>query len=93
MVKYLRYSHVGIQFFLSVGVPTGLGVWLDQRLGTGVLLTILGLVLGFTGGVYALYHEVFPAARKGAVPSAENGNSDCGVGRGPDRGEPGVGSK
>lgn len=48
--KYLKYSHVGMQFFLSVGVPTALGIWLDRRLHTVVAFTLVGLALGFTAG-------------------------------------------
>lgn len=59
LAKYLRYSHVGLQFLVAVGLPTAGGIWADQRLGTGVLLTLLGLVLGFAAGVYSLYREVY----------------------------------
>ncbi|MBI4605829.1 MAG: AtpZ/AtpI family protein [Planctomycetes bacterium] len=68
MAKYLRYSHVGLQFFISVALFTGVGIWLDRRLGTVVLFTLLGLVLGFGGGVYSLYREFFPAPRPGRKP-------------------------
>jgi len=60
LVRYLKYSHLGLQFCISVGLPTGVGIWADRRLGTGVLLTLTGLVLGFGAGVYALCYEVFP---------------------------------
>jgi hypothetical protein len=63
--KYLRYSHVGLQFFLSVGIFTGGGVWLDRRLGTLVLFTLIGLALGFAGGFFALYRELYPQPRDG----------------------------
>ena len=64
LVKYLRYSHLGLQFCVAVGVPTGIGIWADRRLGTGVLLTLLGLALGFGAGTYSLYHEVYPSKRE-----------------------------
>lgn len=59
-VKYLRYLGVGTEFFLTVALPTGAGVYGDRKLGTGVLLTLVGLALGFAAGVYRLWREVFP---------------------------------
>ena len=59
LARYLRYSHLGLQFLLSIGVPTGLGIWLDRVAGTKVLFTLVGLVLGFTGGIYSLYGELY----------------------------------
>ena len=75
LAKYLRYSHVGIQFFLAVLLFTGLGVWLDRSLGTVVLFTLLGLVLGFGGGLYSLYREFFPGKRD-ARPNDTTRNPD-----------------
>jgi F0F1-type ATP synthase assembly protein I len=60
LAKYLRYSHVGFQFFLAVGLLTAGGIWLDRRLGTVVLFTLLGLALGFAGGFLTLYREFNP---------------------------------
>lgn len=59
LAKYLRYSSAGIQFAMAVGLFTWGGVWLDGRLGTGALFTLLGLALGFGGGLRALYIEVY----------------------------------
>lgn len=64
LVRYLRYSHLGFQLLVAVGLPTGAGIWADRRLGTGVLLTLLGLALGFSAGVYSVYREVFSASPK-----------------------------
>ena len=60
LAKYLRYSHVGLQFFLAVGLFTAGGLWLDRRLGTVVLFTLTGLAIGFAGGFIALQRELFP---------------------------------
>lgn len=59
LAEYLRYSHLGVQFLLAVGVPTGLGIWADRSWGTKVLFTLLGFALGFTVGVYSIYGELF----------------------------------
>jgi hypothetical protein len=61
--KYLRYSHLGMQFFLSVALFTAGGLWLDSKLGTLVLFTLLGLAIGFGGGTYCLYSELFGPRR------------------------------
>lgn len=59
MGRYLRYSHLGLQFLIAVGLPTWLGIWLDRRWGTTVLFTLLGLALGFTAGIFSIYAELF----------------------------------
>jgi hypothetical protein len=100
LAKYLRYSHVGVQFLVAVGLPTAGGIWADQRLGTGVLLTLLGLVLGFAAGVYSLYREVYGFGERdrdsragsspptsGEAPTARDPAGDSGDGE-PGDGEP-----
>ncbi len=57
LAKYYQYSHAGLQFFLAVGMFTGGGIWLDRRLGTEVLFTLVGFALGFAGGLYTLCRE------------------------------------
>lgn len=72
--KYLRYSHLGMQFFLSVALFTAGGLWLDRKLGTLVLFTLLGLAIGFGGGTYCLYGELFGPRRgvKGGAPDSRD---------------------
>ena len=67
--NYLRYSHLGMQFFVSVALFTGLGVWLDRILGTVVAFTLLGLALGFGGGTYSIYKAIFGEARSSKRPN------------------------
>jgi ATP synthase protein I len=57
--KYLRYSQAGLQFFAAVTLFTLAGHWLDRQLGTTPLFILLGLALGFGGGFYSLYRELF----------------------------------
>jgi F0F1-type ATP synthase assembly protein I len=56
--KYLRYAGVGIQFTLTIFLLTLLGIWLDERFGTGVLLTVVFLLLGFAGATWSLIQQV-----------------------------------
>ena len=70
---YLRYSYLGVQLCVSVALFTLGGVWLDRRLGTGVLFTLLGLALGFGGGFYAMYRDLYPRARRPSNTEREEG--------------------
>ena len=74
LVWYLRYLYLGFELMLSVAVPTGVGMWLDRRWGTKLLFTLLGLVLGFTAGIYLIYGALF-------------GRNGGGSGRGPRGGQ------
>lgn len=56
--KYLRFAAVGIQFMLTILLLTLLGIWLDGRLGTRWLFTLLLLGLGFVGATFSLIHQV-----------------------------------
>lgn len=56
--KYLRFAGVGVQFALTILLLTLLGIWLDGRLGTGLLFTLVFLLLGFVGATWSLVHQV-----------------------------------
>ena len=47
-------SGVGFEFIAIVGGCVLLGWWLDRRLGTTPWLTLVGVALGFTLGLYRL---------------------------------------
>jgi len=58
----LRYSHLGFQFALIlVGFIFG-GHWLDRRLATGGIMTLLGTFVGAGVAFYVLYRETRRAA-------------------------------
>jgi F0F1-type ATP synthase assembly protein I len=52
---------LGVQFVVAVLLFLFVGKWLDARLGTGPLLTILGVFVGAGASMYAMYRKVFPA--------------------------------
>ncbi len=54
----LRLSTVGLVLAISVGLGAGLGLWLDERWGTGPWLTVLGVVIGSAAGFIELLREV-----------------------------------
>ncbi len=45
--------------------PPLVGYWLDRRLGTGFLLMVLGLVVGFATGLYSLVKLTRPGGPGG----------------------------
>ena len=54
--KMMAYSHLGIEFGLSIILPVLLGNYLDKKFNISPLILIIGLILGFTGGLYRLIH-------------------------------------
>jgi ATP synthase protein I len=59
-----RYGTVGLEVVLSVVFGLVVGRLLDQRLGTGGWLTLLGVVYGVAAGVRALYRAAQQATRE-----------------------------
>jgi F0F1-type ATP synthase assembly protein I len=59
-----RYGTVGLEVVLSVVVGLVVGRLLDERLGTGGWLTLLGAVYGVAAGVRALYRAAQQATRE-----------------------------
>lgn len=53
-----RYAGLGLTWTLSVLLFLAGGWWLDGRLGTTPLFTILGSFIGAGGGFYYMYLEV-----------------------------------
>ena len=78
--KYLRYYHIGLQFFVGVGLFTFGGIWLDRKLGTQVLFTLLGLCLGFAGSLRSIYSDIYGEkknAREGRGEIETSGGEDA----------------
>ena len=57
-----KYLGLGLQFAASVGLLTFGGYWLDGRVGTLPLFTVLGALLGFIGATLSLVRQV-PSGR------------------------------
>lgn len=81
----LRYSHLGIQFAVVVIAGIWVGSWLDRRLSTRGVLTLVGMFLGAGVGFYHLYRELY-RAREGGGPAP-------GAPHSPDAGAPDAGPR
>ena len=58
---YLRYAHLGTQFCALVAGGVLGGWWLDGKLGSKPIFTLVGTVLGSGYGFIVLYRSVFPS--------------------------------
>jgi len=56
--SWLRYSHLGMQFCVTLVLFVLLGTWADERLGTGPWLTVAGAAVGMSGATYLLIRQV-----------------------------------
>lgn len=74
--SYLRFTEVGIQYAATIVVLTLLGIWLDHRLGTGPLLTIVLLLVGFGGATWNLVRTVLGPDRPSNKPNKPDTKPD-----------------
>ena len=58
MVQVARYSGLGLQLAGSLLLFMLGGSWLDKRLGTSPVLTLIGALVGATAGFYSLYRNL-----------------------------------
>lgn len=54
----LSYAHVGLTYAGAVALYGLGGLWLDKKMGTEPLFTLLGVALGAVGGFLWVYREV-----------------------------------
>lgn len=65
----------GLTWALSTLLFLGVGWWLDGRIGTTPILTILGSFVGATAGFYSLYHHLVTAQKAEAPGNQEENGS------------------
>jgi ATP synthase protein I len=53
--NYARYIGVGFTFVFTLGLLAAVGFFLDRVLGTLPLFLLLGIGIGFAGGLYYVY--------------------------------------
>lgn len=62
--SYLRYIGSGVEYFATLVLLALAGMWLDDRLGTSPLLTIVLTILGFAAATWNLIRSVLRPPRK-----------------------------
>ena len=55
---YARFVGLGITLLLIFALPTVVGFFLDGLLGTLPLFLLVGLAVGFVGGMYYVYRAL-----------------------------------
>ena len=64
----LRYSAVGMEMGIAVGIGYGVGSWLDEKFGTKpylmMLMLLFGIAAGFKGIIDAARRSVRDAAKE-----------------------------
>ncbi len=55
---HARFFGLGFAFILTLGVLTTGGYFLDRSLGTLPLFLLVGLAVGFAGGLYYVYRAL-----------------------------------
>jgi len=53
--NYARFIVLGFTFVIILGILTTVGFFLDKLLGTLPLFLLVGLGIGFAGGLYYVY--------------------------------------
>lgn len=66
-----RYAHLGFQLAFSTGLFLLAGWWLDGKLDTTPLLTIIGAMVGAAAGFYSMIHQLM-----GRSGRSEAGDAD-----------------
>jgi F0F1-type ATP synthase assembly protein I len=54
----MRYAGLGIQLAATLLVFVLVGQWIDRRLGTGGIITVVAVLLGFAGTLYSLIRQL-----------------------------------
>lgn len=58
------FAGVGIQFAVAIIGFLFVGQWLDDRIGTKPVFTIIGVFLGATAAFYNMYRKITAAQKK-----------------------------
>jgi len=56
--SYARFVGLGVTLMLIFGLPTVVGFFLDKLAGTLPLFLLIGLAVGFVGGMFYVYRAL-----------------------------------
>lgn len=56
--NYARFVGLGFTLILIFGLPTVVGFFVDRLVGTLPLFLLIGLALGFVGGMFYVYRAL-----------------------------------
>lgn len=70
-----RYTAIGMEFALCVGLMLWAGMWLDEKMKTSPVMMLAGLILGFAAGLYWLIKQARQARRD--LESMKADGRDC----------------
>jgi ATP synthase protein I len=83
MSSAMSAAGLGVQLVASILVCLYIGRWLDQRLGTGPWLLIVGVFVGAAAGFYTIYRTLVAAGPSGRTgrDGEHNGPRTGGAGK------------
>jgi F0F1-type ATP synthase assembly protein I len=64
MRDYSRYSSVGVTFGVVLALFAFAGYWADKQVGSSPIFLVLGVFVGFGGGLYSLIRKI-PVSSRG----------------------------
>ena len=73
----LRLTGLGWYVALCVVLGIVAGIWLDRVLGTRVLFTLLGVLLGSTAAFWGVYKMILPVLYGSKHPANSQDNSNA----------------
>ncbi len=59
-----RFIGIGWYIGITVALGVGGGIWLDKRLGTSLIFTLVGLFLGLGVAVLGTYRMILPLIKE-----------------------------
>ena len=55
---YARFIGLGFAFMLVIAIPAAVGYFVDSVVGTLPLFLLVGVLVGFVGGMYYVYRSL-----------------------------------